>query len=290
MNFEIIYIAGDGRSGSTLLDSILANIPQSISVGECHRYWFRRSENKSLCSCQLKLDRCKLWSVVDEKLRQKFPNYQIDHFQHQVREVLKYRNFNGLHDLLQSEQGKEFGQVVTAFYQNIARTAQARYIIDSSKSVAWARLLSALPDLQVKVIHLERDLVQVANSWKKDMSLPEYPGGGVMMPKKSNLLILKTAFKIRLMMRSLKREVQLYYLNYEKLCANPNEQLGLLQNFLQVTLPDELSNRDAHAIGGNPMRAGHAELRINPASSSTELLTALEVFLFKGATRILRLV
>ena len=38
---KIIYIAGDGRSGSTLLDSVLNNAEDSLSIGEFSRFWTR---------------------------------------------------------------------------------------------------------------------------------------------------------------------------------------------------------------------------------------------------------
>jgi|AntDeeMinimDraft_4_1070355.scaffolds.fasta_scaffold02973_4 hypothetical protein len=38
---KIIYIAGDGRFGSTILDAVLANTENSLSNGECNRFWQR---------------------------------------------------------------------------------------------------------------------------------------------------------------------------------------------------------------------------------------------------------
>jgi hypothetical protein len=51
LNKKLIYIAGDGRSGSTLLDSVFNNLDHSISIGEFSRFWTRYLEGDSKFGC-----------------------------------------------------------------------------------------------------------------------------------------------------------------------------------------------------------------------------------------------
>jgi hypothetical protein len=69
---KIVYIMGDGRSGSTLLDSILNNSDYSISIGEFSRFWTRYLEGKSKCGCGENIKFCCLWAQIIEELDSKF--------------------------------------------------------------------------------------------------------------------------------------------------------------------------------------------------------------------------
>ncbi|MBL4663658.1 MAG: hypothetical protein JKY22_08925, partial [Flavobacteriaceae bacterium] len=186
---KIIFIAGDGRSGSTLLDTVLSNVEESISVGECHRFWVRYVENESHCACSKVMQNCSLWSKVEQKLQDKFPDYSASEFEKKVREIQYYKNFKRIPSLLKSEEWVYFAEVVKAFYTTISEVSESKCIIDSSKSMPWAYLLQQMDGFDVRIIHLERNLTEVANSWKKIIRLPEYTKREVFMPKKGNLLV-----------------------------------------------------------------------------------------------------
>jgi len=48
---KVIYIAGWGRSGSTLIDGILGHTPGLVSVGEIKFIWERGFIENRRCSC-----------------------------------------------------------------------------------------------------------------------------------------------------------------------------------------------------------------------------------------------
>ena len=254
---KIIFIAGDGRSGSTLLESILSNGNDSISVGECHRFWKRFVENSSQCGCGMPINDCEFWGAVHRKLTDEFPDYDPVTFQKEVQDFQRYKNFKQLPSLLDSERWKRFSEIISAFYRAIARFSEKNTIIDSSKSIPWARLLQLNDEFDVRVIHLERQLSQVANSWKKRILLPEYPNSEVYMPIKSNALILKSWLKVKLMARSLPKGGPYLFLRYEKLPKNPEQSIKRIVKFTEIDLDiDHLTYQHNHAVGGNPMRHG----------------------------------
>ena len=58
---KILYIAGYGRSGSTLLDIVLGNHPENVGVGEVSfllNDWANRSRR---CSCGVPYQECEFW-------------------------------------------------------------------------------------------------------------------------------------------------------------------------------------------------------------------------------------
>jgi len=279
---QIVYIMGDGRSGSTLLDSVLSNANHSISIGECHRFWLRFYEAKSNCGCGEPIAICPLWKQVGKKIAEQHPSYDVSQFLKQVRQIQLYQNYKHIPELLQQDEWQLFKEVVKTFYTAISEITAKQVLIDSSKSVAWAYLLQELNFADVRVIHLERSLTAVANSWKKEVSLPEYVDSKVMMPIKSNLVIVKSWLKIKLMAKRVQKNGSYYFLSYESFCKQPNNYIDELSQFLELDLNKaELRSQPNHAIGGNPMRAGlTADIQINEPATKFKLLSRIERSIF----------
>jgi len=274
---------GDGRSGSTLLDSILSNIDNSISVGECHRFWTRFYENESLCGCSDKIGNCTLWSMVDTELKDQFDWYDPSEFEKRVREIQYYRNFKRIPSLLSTDEWLHFSEVVTTFYTAISNISEKKVIIDSSKSVSWAYMLQQLGDFDVRIIHLERNLTSVANSWKKMIRLPEYLDKAVYMPTKSNWLVTKSWIKIKSMALKLKRKGPYFFLRYECFIKNPRQWLEQLMNFIDEQIDSNaLKGQPNHAIGGNPIRSSLHKIEIRNEKSDKEHLTIFERIFFNA--------
>lgn len=280
---KIIFIAGDGRSGSTLLDTVLSNIEGSISVGECHRFWVRFSENESHCACSKMMQNCALWSKVEKQLQDKFPEYNSSEFEKKVREIQFYKNFKKIPSLLQSKEWLHFAEVVKAFYEAISEISGSLCIIDSSKSMPWAYVLQQITDFDVRVIHLERDLAEVANSWKKTVQLPEYTEREVFMPKKGNILVAKTWLKIKVMGRVLKRGSHYIFVSYRELCKNPNVELKKIMEVVDEHIPlNKLQAHPNHAIGGNPMRSSLEKIEIKNTKPSYKHLSIFDRLFFNA--------
>jgi hypothetical protein len=260
MAVKIIYIAGDGRSGSTLLESILSTNPDTISVGEAYRFWERYYQHKTLCGCGKAIGECELWSNVANDL-DKIPTYNPDDFLHGIKKLLTISAFNNIESVL--EKDLRMRQVVINFYESIALHAGKNCIIDSSKTPSWCKILLSLKCFDVKIIHLERALPQVAESWKKKIKLPDYIEEERYMPVKGNLNILRTWLRVKILASRL-RKSDYFFLRYERLCKNPAEVLQALSGFTGVALTrkEELYMRNNHGIAGNPIRLTNDKTRI----------------------------
>jgi hypothetical protein len=57
----VVLIGGYGRSGSTLLERMLGQIPGYFSAGELCHIWERGLIEKQLCGCGMPLPECDLW-------------------------------------------------------------------------------------------------------------------------------------------------------------------------------------------------------------------------------------
>lgn len=279
---KIVYIMGDGRSGSTLLDSVLSNANESISIGECHRFWLRFYEAKSICGCGEPIEVCPLWKQVDNKITEQHAAYDAHFFLKQVRQIQLYQNYKRIPELLKQEEWQLFKEVLKTFYTAITEITGKQVLIDSSKSVAWAYLLQELKFVDLRIVHLERSLTAVANSWKKEVRLPEYVDTQVMMPIKSNLVIAKSWLKIKWMAKRVQKNGAYYFLSYESFCNQPDTYIAQLSQFLALELNTAaLRSKPNHAIGGNPMRAGlTTDIQINEPTTKYKLLSRVERSIF----------
>ena len=66
--YKVLYIAGDGRSGSTLLNIALGNHDQVLAMGElCNVHRFVLGQ-ENWCSCGLPVSDCDFWQSVEQRL------------------------------------------------------------------------------------------------------------------------------------------------------------------------------------------------------------------------------
>lgn len=253
---RIIYIAGDGRSGSTVLDAIFGNANDSISIGEGYRFWNRYYTADTLCGCSEKIESCILWGTIHKRLTTEFPSYNHDDISKRIQYLLKFRNIRRIPDLISLPDWKFFCTIVRRFYELIAEESKANIIIDSSKNCGWLKLLIALEIEELKVVYLERNLEGVANSWKKKKRLPEYYDRVEYMPVKSTFLSLKSWLKVKYSFFKLKDQTDYMLIRYEKFIADPRFYLDELNQFLKIDLSFEnLEYKFNHGIGGNPVRS-----------------------------------
>ena len=61
---KVLYIAGWGRSGSTILTNLLGQVPGFFSGGELRYLWERNLAGGHECGCGEAFLDCKIWSRV----------------------------------------------------------------------------------------------------------------------------------------------------------------------------------------------------------------------------------
>ena len=65
----VLFIVGASRSGSTLLERLLNELPGVMSVGELQRVWRRGFVENQLCSCGQPFHDCPFWGEVRQRLQ-----------------------------------------------------------------------------------------------------------------------------------------------------------------------------------------------------------------------------
>lgn len=259
----IVYIAGYGRSGSTILDIILGDKEKFFSAGELAYLFEEWGNQKRKCSCGSRYENCPVWGAVSTSI-----NYSLETAGKIVREVEErksvvdiFRNYApGDKELI-----NDYINIQTSLF-DILSAHGARYIVDSSKTAKnayWRPVtLQLLAGFDVKVIHLYRPLIDTLKSILKGSN---WGYEGYVKNKKTRLLRSIIGWTIanigaRKIRKYLGKENCLF-VHYKKMRKNPSITFNRLGEFLgedfseivQKVIRGE-SFEVAHNVGGNRLR------------------------------------
>jgi len=265
----IIYILGDIRSGSSLLERVLTASEATIATGEQRVVWLAGFTNNNLCSCGAAFDECQFWKSVCQRLlgdtqsiispnwmARSLPKVDRLRLTPAVRRAwLRPSGFVQVWDPIRNN--------LAEWYRAIHLESVGRVIIDSSKSPAYGMLLGTIPSLDVMYVHLARDSRGVAFSSTRAKSRPEITSRPTMMdtfrPWQSALRWAGTyslAMNLRAGNSGRVLEVQ-----YENLVQDPDRTVHSIREFaMGLGLPDigdqhgDTPLSRYHSVAGNPMR------------------------------------
>ena len=65
-DYRVVYLGGMGRSGSTLAERLLGELPQVCVAGETVHLWQRGVTDNERCGCGDAFAGCQFWSAVGE--------------------------------------------------------------------------------------------------------------------------------------------------------------------------------------------------------------------------------
>jgi Sulfotransferase family len=265
---RVLYIGGLGRSGSTLLDRMLGQLPGFFSGGEIRDLWQRSLKENLLCGCGQPFRACPVWSAVGERAYGGWDNVDPDEVLALVRSVDRHSLFPllvkpGLWPPF-ARRVERYAGILGPLFRAIRDVTGAAVIVDSSKAPSTAFLLRQVPEIRLSAVHLIRDSRGVAHSWTKKVSRPDAPGREMYMHRYHPRRIAFRWMTRNTMMELLGRMgVPEVRVRYETLVREPRAELArLLQGLGESVGPADLSFvSDGHvALGpnhtvmGNPIR------------------------------------
>ncbi len=267
---KVLYIAGNGRSGSTLFDVILGQVPGFFAVGEVRNVWdYGLVENRP-CGCGAPVRECEIWGKVFRSFpedrsfdpaivaewRERFAQTK-----HLVPIFLRGRRY------AEAEDKKDYLRVTEQLYQAIARTTGARVVVDSSKWPAYAYLLDSIPSLDVHVLHLVRDPRACAFSWRRRQQAE--PGKYLDLQGPVYSTSYWTVWNPAIHRLFGKRDQRYLFMRYEDFVAAPRRHIDAVLRFVgedTASAPfaseDTVAVAGTHAIEGNVAKFARGELRI----------------------------
>ncbi len=277
MTTRVLFIGGLGRSGSTLLEKLLNELPGTFSVGETLHLWERGVRDNELCGCGHHFDACGHWSEVGIKAFGGWDAVDVSRLidlRWSVDRSRRLPQIMALHRGRSMDANEHF--YTTSLAGVLAASAEvsgAPVMLESSKHLSTAALLSATPGLDVRVVHLVRDPRGVAYSWTKEVARPEADGS--LMPQYRPSRTAGRWVSDNLGFEALAAlGVPTLRLRYEDLLSDPVAAVTAVADLASLPLeaddldfvgPDSIDiHRTMHSIAGNPMRFGGETLRLRP--------------------------
>ncbi len=161
---DVLYIMGTGRSGSTILEIVLADAVGAHGAGELFDVIEDGLQRNVLCSCGQPFDRCPIWQPVSRALAPLAPD--------PVAATAQFRRIEWHRGCLQRWLSP---RPLPAQYESYQRTlldalraaTGAATLIDSSKYAGRALALNQLLGEDLKVVWLLRSPSGILQSFRK---------------------------------------------------------------------------------------------------------------------------
>lgn len=267
---RVLFVGGLGRSGSTLLELLLAASPDVCALGEVVHLWERGLIDDDRCSCGEPFSRCHFWQAVGERAFGGWSQVDVAEVTALKAVVDRTRHIPKLDRARLSHRMRERVERYTDYYVRIYRAALAvsgaRVAVDSSKHASLAYALRWARELDLRVLHLVRDSRGVAYSWSKAVRRPEVTHGEEYMPRWSPLTVSALWMAQNLAFDRLARRATVKRLRYEDFTAAPEATLADVRAMVDLAPDEEASTGQrmpvCHSVAGNPLRFSGGPLQV----------------------------
>ena len=273
MQIKILYIMGFGRSGSTLLDTVLSDQPGIFGAGELCNLLSAMDVWHSYCACGRRSADCPVWTSIREQwsrianadVAQEYPALQS-----RIERIRTYLRHSGR--FLEDHSTARYLELSRALFEAIAKVTGATTIVDSSKRPIRALALSQIDGLEFRTVHLVRDVRGAAHSIRQRFDSD--PRGGIMNAM-SGKSVARTAMSWTLV-NAIANRVRnrlgdrAALVRYEDFVTRPTETLRRLSAFAGVDLSTTAHKLEqggafkaGHTIEGNRLRM-HERIELRP--------------------------
>ncbi len=271
---KVLYIAGDGRSGSTILGNLLGQLEGFFHGGELRYIWDRCLVKNWSCGCGVPFGDCSIWKAVLQTAFGRADDINVD----ELIALGKKGDRTRYVPLMLLPWGRRslkrrLGRYLAAvekMYQAMGSASGTKVIVDSSKYPSYEYVLHLLPTIDVYIVHLIRDSRAVAYSWLQQKILE--PREDEYLPQRHPLY---SAFRwnvLNMAVEAFARRWAKRYLRlrYEDFVAHPRAAIQQILDMVEehpAQLPFETEHKvrlgTNHTVAGNPNRfqIGSFELR-----------------------------
>jgi len=272
MRVKVLYIAGWGRSGTTIVDNILGAYDGVFSAGELYYLWARGLIERRQCGCGETLVACPVWRDVLSIAYRDAPPAPREFYDLQ-RRTIRVRGTRRLSRGNLRPDALRYRDEVARIYAALGTVTGADVIVDSSKTPAGAAVLTQCADVEPYLLHMIRDPRAVAHSWSRptrqpDLAVPRD------MPRHGAATSTTTWVAWNLLVEDLARNGyagRSHRLRYEDFVADPQACMTDVLELVDVPATgspfvDRSSVQLAanHTVGGNPGRFRTGTIAITP--------------------------
>lgn len=272
VNKHLIYIIGAGRSGTTILDIILGNINDGISLGEINRYFKR----KGIPPKRNKKDET---SIFWRKFKQKIEDKDVLYNNYDECQKLLWKNeyHLGFIKALTGKTSAGYNKLINGFYSLLIELRDEKVLIESSKyplrAINISRILNHQP-VDLSFVYIKKNPIDVVKSFERKGL--EQPAKGFWV---ANIYYLLINSLCELTIRQLRRRgFKVCEITFEKLTQNPietlqkiNIELGLDTSAPQEKISKGLPLHTGLMFDGNRIRLKDRMLLSSPEKNSLKM-------------------
>jgi hypothetical protein len=271
---KVLFIAGTGRSGTTILSNILGQVPGCFAGGEIRYAWQRGLVEDHRCGCGLPFSRCPLWTAVVADAFHGEPAPDPSPVAERIDQRLRVRRIPLM--MARMARGKDIvkphrdDEAISRLYGAVAHQPGVEVIVDSSKLPLYGMLLSRL-QIDLTVVHMVRDPRATAFSWRRQKLTRDRDDEATMPqldPWKSGVLwLLWNALTSVWLARS---RIPGVVVRYEDLVAEPQASLERILAKIGKAMPTHVISghtatlQPTHSVAGNPARHDAGDVVLSP--------------------------
>lgn len=272
---RVLFIGGLGRSGTTLVEKLLNELPATFAVGETIHVWERGVRNQERCGCGEPFEDCPQWSAVGQEAFGGWDEVDLDEMIGLRWRVDRSRRLPVIAESQRRgrptpDQDRYLLHLRKVLLAAAAVAGQPKVLLESSKHLSTAALMALDDAIDLRVLHLVRDPRGVAYSWTKDVERPETDGE--VMPTYRPARTAARWVTDNLGFEALALWVPTLRLRYEDVLADPTGSLRAIAEFVEL---DEANldlnfiagetvtlSKPMHSVAGNPLRFGGDEMKL----------------------------
>ena len=275
---KVLNIIGWGRSGSTILGSVLGEVEGFFFGGEIRNLWNKVILENRLCGCNKPIKECTLWEAIFKDAFGSFDSVDFKKIKNLIMSHTRTRHIPFLF-LPKSKQKyklklNDYICNLEKLFSSIQKITNCDVIVDSSKSLVYNFTLSLLDNIDLYTIHLIRDPRGVNYSRLKTKTHQDTSNGQILM-KKINPFINSLMWDLRNVSSELllnRNQTNHMVIRYEDFAQYPKETINKILKLLgkeNLKLPFVSDNtvtlNTNHAVWGNPSRfkTGKTEIKLD---------------------------
>ncbi|MEV2274256.1 sulfotransferase [Nocardiopsis sp. NPDC049922] len=266
-----------GRSGSTLIERLLGELPGFCSVGEVVHLWRRGLLENERCGCGQPFADCGFWSDVGKEA---FGGWdRLD-----AGAVLRLKDgvdrtrylpmlLNGSGGGVLATRSDRYTDLYHRLYSAIALVSGAHVVVDASKHASLAACLRLRYGARMRLLHVVRDPRAVAHSWGKRVPRPDASPDS-SEPEMARYSAGRAAVQWMTQNATLdaltRRGTPSLRVRYEDFVADPAAEFARIAEFAGYAgTPPAVGEGGVrlsrtHAVSGNPMRFAQGPLGVRP--------------------------
>jgi len=252
----VIYVTGWGRSGSTVLNRIMAR-DGVLGLGEVRWLWRRGVGERQDCSCGHTWDTCDVWSHVVAATASaigKSPEESAKELERAGSTARKQASVPG--GLRSGDAGQRYVAALREVYRSAAQASGATILVDSSKDPTQA-LLARRTGLPVSVVHLVRDPRAVVWSHRRRKAPPVGVAARTTPTRPAAYVAARWLARNAFIDARVRPDLRL---RYEDVVMDPDDAVRRIFASIGRVVPDGLAGGSEHVIAGNPSRFERGDL------------------------------